>query len=109
MKSWEISDYVEALKRVLTHERQAQEIRYGRNADAANLKELKQQGLVLHPLKVLNRTFSTDETPVVHFQILYDGASNMFKPGTPVRCFQDANQINAHVVDCMDKTFPRLD
>jgi len=104
MKSWDRTIYFEDLKQVLKHERQAQEIRYGRNADAANLKELKQQGLVLHPLKVLNRTFSTDETPLVHFQILYDGASNMFKPGTPVRCFQDTNQINAHVVDCVDKT-----
>lgn len=104
MKSWDRAIYIEDLKQVLTHERQAQEIRYGKNANAANLKELKQQGVVLHPLKVLNRTFSTDETPLVHFQILYDGASNMFKPGTPVRCFQDTNQINAHVVDCMDKT-----
>ncbi len=104
MKSWDRTIYIEDLKQVLKHERQAQEIRYGKNADAANLKELKQQGLVLHPLKVLNRTFSTDETPVVHFQILYDGASNMFKPGTPMRCFQDASQINAYVVDCVDKT-----
>lgn len=104
MKDWDRTIYIEDLKHVLKHERHAQEIRYGKNADAANLKELKQQGLVLHPLKVLNRTFSTDETPVVHFQVLYNGASNMFKPGTPVRCFQDANQINAHVVDCMGKT-----
>jgi ATP-dependent RNA/DNA helicase IGHMBP2 len=104
MKSWSRTIYIENLKQVLKHERHAQEIRYGKNADAANLKELKQQGLVLHPLKVLNRTFSTDETPLVHFQILYDGSSNVFKPGTPVRCFQDANQIKAHVVDCMDRT-----
>jgi hypothetical protein len=70
MKSWDRAIYIEDLKQVLTHERQAQEIRYGKNANAANLKELKQQGVVLHPLKVLNRTFSTDETPLVHFQIL---------------------------------------
>jgi ATP-dependent RNA/DNA helicase IGHMBP2 len=104
MENWDQTSYIAALRNVLTHERQAQEFRYGKKTDASNLKELKQQGVVLHPLKVLNRTFSTDETPVVHFQILYDGASNMFKPGTPVRCFQDANQINAHVVDCVDKT-----
>jgi superfamily I DNA and/or RNA helicase len=104
MENWDQTSYIAALRNVLTHERQAQEFRYGKKTDASNLKELKQQGVVLHPLKVLNRTFSTDETPVVHFQILYEGASNMFKPGTPVRCFQDANQINAHVVDCVDKT-----
>jgi len=102
--TFQIDSYISQIKRILSLERQAQEIRYGKNADASNLKELKQQGLVLHPLKVLNRTFSADETPLVHFQILYDGASNMFKPGTPVRCFQDNNQINAHIVDCSDKT-----
>lgn len=104
MESFDRTAYIAELKKVLTHERQAQEMRYGKNVSASNLKELKNAGVVLHPLKVLNRTFSSDETPMVHFQLLYEGASNLFKAGTPVRCFQDANLIDAHIVDCADKT-----
>lgn len=102
--AFQIDIYRAQLKQILELERKAQEQRYGQRVDHQNLKELKKNGLILHPLKVLNRTFSSDETPLVHFQLLYEGASNLFKAGTPVRCFQDANLIDAHIVDCADKT-----
>lgn len=100
---FDIEVYISQLKGILALERTAQEHRYGQRIDQQNLKELKNAGTVLHPLKVLNRTFLADETPVVQFQVLYDGASALFKVGTPVRCFLDNNTVDAQVVEFTDK------
>jgi ATP-dependent RNA/DNA helicase IGHMBP2 len=101
--SFNSETYTAQLKQILELERKAQKQRYGQRIDQQNLKELKSSGAVLHPLKVLNRTFLADETPVVQFQILYDGASSLFKAGTPVRCFLENDTVDGQVVEFADK------
>jgi ATP-dependent RNA/DNA helicase IGHMBP2 len=102
--SFNYDKYIQDLYQVLQLEKIAQKEKYGLKIDQQNLKELKKSGLVLHPLKVQNKSFLSDETPAVHFQILFDGASNLFKPGTPVRCFFEQNLVDAQVVEMQEKT-----
>lgn len=102
--SFNYDKYIQDLYQVLQLEKIAQKEKYGLKIDQQNLKELKKSGLVLHPLKVQNKSYLTDETPAVHFQILFDGASNLFKPGTPVRCFFEQNLVDAQVVEMQEKT-----
>lgn len=101
--TFNFDQYLQDLHHVLQRERNAQQEKYGLKIDAANLKELKKAGLVLHPLNVQNKSFLSDETPAVHFQILYEGASNLFKAGTPVRCFFENNLMDAQVVEMQEK------
>ena len=99
----QFDQYLFDLTQILRLERNAQQEKYGLKIDQVNLKELKKSGLVLHPLKVQNKSFLSDETPAVHFQILFDGASNLFKPGTPVRCFFEQNLVDAQVIEMSER------
>lgn len=101
--SFDLVTYAQELVRILDRERQSQIQRYGQKFSQQNLKALKQNGAVLHPLKVLNRTFLSDETPVVHFELIYEGTSNLFKIGTAVRCFHENESVDAQVVGLEDK------
>lgn len=101
--TFDLDTYSEELKQILENERKAQREKYGLKIDQHNLKELKKNGLVLHPLNVQNKTYFSDETPAIHFQLLFEGASNLFKPGTPVRCFHEQNFVDAQVFEMSDR------
>lgn len=90
--------YIVELESVLMHERNAHRERYGVDIDSTNLKELKSRGFVIHPLKVQHRYYFSDETPVVDFELMIGGVSQLFKLGTPVKCFQEKNSVEGQVV-----------
>jgi predicted DNA helicase len=99
-----VDDYTNELKRILEHEKTAQREKYGLQKDGQNLKILKKSGLALHPLSIKKKTFLPDETPEIHFQLLFGGASNLFKSGTVVRCFHDKNFVDAQVIELADQS-----
>lgn len=101
--NFDFQKYLTAQHEILSAEKKAQEDRYNLELNGTSLREMKKNGLVVHPLRLQNKTFLSDETPSAVFDILYDGASNLFKAGTPIRCFWEQERCDAQVVGIKDK------
>ncbi|HVZ56436.1 MAG TPA: AAA domain-containing protein [Chitinophagaceae bacterium] len=67
-------------------EEKEQLIRY-RLDQAHSLKQLKAEGLALHPLVVTRRSFGYADYPEVSFRLPYPAELSQFRDGVPIECF----------------------
>ncbi len=67
----------------IAFEEKAQEQKFSFNGQQS-LKDLKQAGLVLHPIKVVQKTFGYADYPELKFQVPFMGEQRMFKDGIAV-------------------------
>jgi ATP-dependent RNA/DNA helicase IGHMBP2 len=52
-----------------------------------SLRSLKAEGLALHPLKVIRKSFGYADYPEVQFRLNFPGEVNHFKDGAAIECF----------------------
>jgi superfamily I DNA and/or RNA helicase len=101
--NFDFEKYLATQYEILAAEKRAQEERFNLDLNLSSLKEMKKNGSAIHPLRLRNKSFLSDETPLASFDILYDGASNLFKAGTPILCFWEQEYCEAQVVYVNDK------
>lgn len=53
-------------------------------SETVSLKQLKAQGLVIHPIKIIRKTFGYADYPTLEFSIPFDGDYSNFKSGCAV-------------------------
>lgn len=84
----EISDHTH-YKRLIANiklEGEAQEEKYS-PLGGSNFKQLKAEGVLLHPLKITRKSYGYAEYPEITFQVLYPIESNVFKNGSSIQLF----------------------
>lgn len=52
-----------------------------------SLKALKTEGLALHPISVVKKTFGYADYPEISFRLPYPTETNLFKDGAAIECF----------------------
>lgn len=51
------------------------------------LKQLKSEGLAIHPIKIIKKYFGYADYPELAFRVLFPQEINMFKDGAAIECF----------------------
>jgi hypothetical protein len=51
------------------------------------LKQLKAEGLALHPIIVTKRSFGYADYPEINFKLSFPPEANMFRDGAAIECF----------------------
>ena len=91
MKS-EIQDsYIQHLIDNLELERKAQQDKFSASS-AQDLKVLKREGIVLHPVKVTKKTYGYAEYPEFSFRLPYNSGGDQFREGALVELFLDKEE-----------------
>ena len=52
-----------------------------------NLKQLKAEGLALHPIIVTRTTFGYNDYPEISFKLNFPPEANLFRDGAAIECF----------------------
>lgn len=78
--------YLLTLLKCISLEEKEQAERY-RLDQSHTLKQLKAEGLALHPLIVTRKNFGYADYPEISFRILFPPETNMFKDGSAIECF----------------------
>lgn len=100
----DISIYLNEQRQLISLEKQAQQDRYGKELTSHSLKELKQLGAALHPLKSKHNYFGPGDFPQIDFEFLHPVDTSQFRPGTPVVCFVlEEGEIEASLADITEK------
>ncbi|MGB0933526.1 MAG: AAA domain-containing protein [Lishizhenia sp.] len=76
-------DQIEDLIELLKLEKKAQSEKWTLSENTT-LKQLKAQGLVIHPIKIIRKTFGYADYPTLEFSIPFDGDYSNFKSGCSV-------------------------
>jgi len=100
----DIQLYIEQQRELIRIEKDAQNQRYGSTVNAQSLKELRQLGLIIHPLKITHRYFGLGDFPLLDFQFVYGTDRSLFKGGTSIEMFGvDGQLVPAQLMDIDDK------
>ncbi len=78
--------HIQNLLRCLELEEKEQTLRY-RLDQQHSLKQLKAEGLALHPVIVTRKNFGYAEYPEISFKLNFPPEANMFKDGSAIECF----------------------
>jgi ATP-dependent RNA/DNA helicase IGHMBP2 len=84
-------DILAHFKRLIHLEFEEQKRRL-KSSDSSDIKLLKSQGLILHPLQIIRKRFGFADYPEIEFKLLYNQESNHFKSGVSVECFIDGEE-----------------
>ena len=57
-----------------------------------NLKQLKAEGLALHPIIVTRKTFGYNDYPEVTFKLNFPPEANLFRDGAAIECFTNGEE-----------------
>ena len=100
----DLSTYLSLQRHLIQLEKKAQDERYGKELNNQSLKELKQIGAALHPLKVKHTYFGAGDYPQLDFEFLHPVDLAQFRAGTPVVCFvMDEGETEAALIDIHEK------
>lgn len=100
----ELPTYLKTQHHLIQLEKQAQQERFGHALNAQSLKELKQAGAALHPLRIKHTYFGAGDSPQVDFEFIHPTDSAQFRPGMPVNCFVlEEGEVDGALVDLHDK------
>lgn len=84
-------DHLQTLLRCIDLEEEEQLVRYrsrsGDGEQALSLKQLKAEGIALHPLVVVRKNFGYADYPEVAFKLPFPVGSHQFKDGSSIECF----------------------
>ncbi len=101
----EIKTIVSELQDLLRIEEKAQEQKFFEQD--TSLKELRKEGVIIHPLKIVNKTFGFNDQPVVTVSYFVPEGLNFsfFSQGTPVSLFlSSSNEIcNGQLLSISDR------
>lgn len=67
-------------------EEKEQALRY-RLDQTHTLKQLKAEGLAIHPIKIVKKYFGYADYPEINFRVLFPQEINMFRDGAAIECF----------------------
>jgi predicted DNA helicase len=79
-----MNEHLQQLLACIDLEQKAQEAKYG-SKSGISFKELKKQGLLIHPLRITNRSYGFADYPECTFTIPYPSENNLFKAGIPIQ------------------------
>lgn len=100
----DLISYLKHQSELISLEKKAQNERYGTQLNASSLKELKQVGVALHPLKVVHNYFGAGDQPFIDFAFLHPTSISQFRGGMSITCFLiDGGECNATLMDINDK------
>ncbi len=57
-----------------------------------NLKQLKAEGLALHPIIVTRKTFGYNDYPEITFKLNFPPEANLFRDGAAIECFTNGEE-----------------
>ena len=57
-----------------------------------NLKQLKAEGLALHPIIVTRKTFGYNDYPEISFRLNFPPEANLFRDGAAIECFTNGEE-----------------
>ena len=83
------SDAIKRLRNLLRKEQEFQEKKWFSND--VSIKQLRKEGVVIHPIKVLRKRFGYADYPVFSFNFSHDINTNLFKGGVPIALFSEEN------------------
>lgn len=78
--------HIQTLLKCISLEEKEQAQRYSLDQQHT-LKQLKAEGLALHPLIVTRKTFGYADYPEISFKLSFPPEANMFKDGAAIECF----------------------
>jgi hypothetical protein len=100
-----IHKYLETQRSLLLLEQKAQRNRYNPQGPGS-FKNLKNEGLLLHPLKIHNKHFGFADYPTFQFSLPFANEANQFRSGTSVELYIDGEDpVKAKCV-CIIQIFP---
>ena len=86
---------------LISLEMKEQEQRYKLDAQTS-LKQLKAEGLVLHPITVTRKSFGYADYPEVAFKLPYNNETNNFKDSVAIECFIEGEESIKGILIGMD-------
>lgn len=99
-----LDTYIDQQLLLINLEKKAQNLRYGEKLNAHNIKLDKQNGLVIHPLKVTHRYFGLGDYPMLDFQLHFKVNFSLFKASSSVDFFNAEGEIMpAKLIDINEK------
>lgn len=78
--------HIQTLLKCISLEEKEQAQRYSLDQQHT-LKQLKAEGLAMHPLIVTRKTFGYADYPEISFKLSFPPEANMFKDGAAIECF----------------------
>lgn len=78
--------HIQTLLKCISLEEKEQAQRYSLDQQHT-LKQLKAEGLALHPLIITRRSFGYADYPEISFKLNFPAEANMFKDGAAIECF----------------------
>jgi hypothetical protein len=66
------------------------------------LKQLKAEGLALHPIIVMRKSFGYADYPEISFKLSFPPEANMFKDGAAIECFMAGEEPVKGVLISLD-------
>ncbi|MEP7373927.1 MAG: AAA domain-containing protein [Chitinophagaceae bacterium] len=78
--------HIQLLLQCITLEEKEQVKRYSLDQEHT-LKQLKAEGLALHPLIVVRKNFGYADYPEISFKLTFPPEANMFRDGAAIECF----------------------
>lgn len=85
-------DQIDHLIQLLKIEKKAQSEKWT-ISESTSLKQIKAQGLVIHPIKIIRKTFGYADYPTLEFSIPFDGDYSSFKSGCSVELIGMNNKV----------------
>jgi len=86
---------------LISLEMKEQEHRYKLDGQAS-LKQLKAEGLVLHPITVTRKSFGYADYPEIAFKLPYSNETNNFKDSVAIECFIEGEESIKGILIGMD-------
>ena len=97
----EIHPHQQEMIALISLEMKEQEQRYKLDAQTS-LKQLKVEGLVLHPITVTRKSFGYADYPEVAFKLPYNNETNNFKDSVAIECFIEGEESIKGILIGMD-------
>ncbi len=97
----EIHPHQQEMIALISLEMKEQEQRYKLDAQTS-LKQLKAEGLVLHPITVTRKSFGYADYPEVAFKLPYNNETNNFKDSVAIECFIEGEESIKGILIGMD-------
>ena len=82
---------IQTLKHLINLEFEEQKRQF-KSSDANDIKSLKNQGLVLHPIQITRKRFGFADYPEIEFKLLFNQETTLFKSGVSIECFIEGEE-----------------
>ena len=93
--------HIQTLLRCIALEEKEQVKRYSLDQQHT-LKQLKAEGLALHPVIVVRKNFGYSDYPEISFKLSFPPEANMFKDGAAIECFMSGEEPVKGVLISLD-------